>query len=374
MVVYVLLTALSLALAYEWKKAGGRGARRGSRGYAAARLCFLSIYLVLLVPAVLRQATGNDYMRYVEFYHLVVANAMVPTEEGFNMLTRLVYGLSGYENYLLMFAIFSAATIMLFLLAIRDQAQDFFFSFFLFMMFGYYFQSFNTVRYYFALALSFYALRFFMDRQYPVFVLLVLAASTFHKSALVVLALYPLAALVWSRWFILAAGAAGAVVLAGKDIMLKVLLVLYPSWEDTQDLLASGGVSWANIAKCCLVLALAALAWRRAEVDFSGRTMRFYLHATMISLWLYVFGSFIPEVSRICYYLMITQILWIPGLISAMKLPAVKRRCLVCAVGCAAVASFAAFLGRADDSRIRILPYQTFLFHDLPGTPSRSIE
>jgi len=374
MAVYVLLTALSLGLAYGWKRAGGQDARRGTRGHAAACLYFWSIFLVLLVPAALRQATGNDYMRYVEFYHLVVANAMVPTEEGFNILTRLVYALSGYENYLLMFAIFSAATILLFLLAIRDQAEDFFFSFFLFMMFGYYFQSYNTVRYYFALALAFYALRFFLDRQYPVFVLLVLLASTFHKSALVVLVLFPLALLRWNRCFVLVAGAVGVMSLAGKDILLKVLLMLYPSWEDTQDLMASGGISWANIAKCCLVLALAALAVRRTGVDLSGRKMRFYLHATFISLWLYVFGSFIPEVSRICYYMMITQILWIPELVSGMSLSKAKRKYLICAISFAALVSFAAFLGKADDSRIRILPYQTFLFHDLPGTPSRSIE
>ena len=45
---------------------------------------------------------GNDYAKYVEFMHLVNCDAYVPTEAGFNLLVKIIYGLSGFENYLLL--------------------------------------------------------------------------------------------------------------------------------------------------------------------------------------------------------------------------------------------------------------------------------
>ena len=45
-----------------------------------------------------RLNVGNDYAKYVEFMHLVNCDAYVPTEAGFNLLVKIIYGLSGFEN------------------------------------------------------------------------------------------------------------------------------------------------------------------------------------------------------------------------------------------------------------------------------------
>ena len=129
------------------------------------RSCLLLILVILAVPAILRQETGNDYLRYVEFFHLASIDAYVPTEKGFNLLVKAIYALCGYENYLLVFAVYAILTIGLMLLAIRQQAEDFAFSFFLFMMFGYYFQSFNTMRYYFALSIALVSMTCLLRRR-----------------------------------------------------------------------------------------------------------------------------------------------------------------------------------------------------------------
>ncbi|MBO5504682.1 MAG: EpsG family protein, partial [Lachnospiraceae bacterium] len=123
-----------------------------------------AIFMILAVPAVLRQNVGNDYMRYVAFFHLANIDAYVPTEPGFNLLVKLIYGLCGYENSLLVFAVFSVLTITFFLIAIRALSGRFFLSFFLFMAFGYYFQTYNTVRYYFAMSIVLCAMIFFLRK------------------------------------------------------------------------------------------------------------------------------------------------------------------------------------------------------------------
>ena len=375
MVLYLLISAAAVAAAAIVNKT--EGMRAGSRGSLLRRSCLFLIALILMVPAILRQETGNDYLRYVEFFHLASIDAYVPTEAGFNWLAKAVYGLCGYENYLLLFAIYAVMTILAMLAVIRQQAENFCFSFFLFMMFGYYFQSFNTMRYYFALSLSLLAMTCLLRRQYAGFVILVLLASLFHKTALITLLLYPVAARRWKKRELAAGAVPGLAVLLLHEKAMELLLSLYPSWEGTVDLAAGTSISWVNIAKCLAVLLLA--YYVRADEDpdtFRGRQLVMYRNSAYIGLLLYVFGWFIPEVSRICYYLTFTQIFYLPMLLSGLPETEQGRRqkkLLTILVIAAALVFFALFLRTAYRDTIKILPYKSFLFHELNRTPSASV-
>lgn len=375
MVLYLLISAAAVAAAAIVNKT--EGMRAGSRGSLLRRSCLFLIALILIVPAILRQETGNDYLRYVEFFHLASIDAYVPTEAGFNWLAKAVYSLCGYENYLLLFAIYAVMTILAMLAVIRQQAENFCFSFFLFMMFGYYFQSFNTMRYYFALSLSLLAMTCLLRRQYAGFVILVLLASLFHKTALITLLLYPVAACRWKKRELAAGVVPGLAVLLLHEKAMELLLSLYPSWEGTVDLAAGTSISWVNIAKCLAVLLLA--NYVRADEDpdtFCGRQLVMYRNSAYIGLLLYVFGWFIPEVSRICYYLTFTQIFYLPMLLSGLPETEQGRRqkkILTILVIAAALVFFALFLRTAYRDTIKILPYKSFLFHELNRTPSASV-
>ncbi|MGN1022959.1 MAG: EpsG family protein [Lachnospiraceae bacterium] len=380
MILYGAIAAVSVLLAYTIgdldRKSGPLGSV--SRAGYAQKALFLILFFVLFIPSALRQATGNDYMRYVEFFHLASVDAYVPTEPGFNAFVKLIYGLCGYENYLLVFALFALFTILLFLLAIRDEAgEDFGLAFFLFMMSGCYFQTYNTVRYYFALAAAVFSLRFFFRREYLWFVLTILAAASFHKSVLVVFLLYPMAAFAWKRWQLGLLAALGALVYATQSRWMALIVKLYPSYEDTAILAAGGSISWPNIARCLVLLLLSWYVFHLAGMSprkLVGKE-RFWYQANLLALYLYVFASFVPELSRIAYYLVTTQIFLVPALLRRIPKDREKtRKALTALVILAAVLIFVWFLHRASDSTIRILPYRSFLFHDLPETPSRSIE
>lgn len=375
MVLYLLISAAAVAAAAIVNKT--EGMRAGSRGSLLRRSCLFLIALILMIPAILRQETGNDYLRYVEFFHLASIDAYVPTEAGFNWLAKAVYSLCGYENYLLLFAIYAVMTILAMLAVIRQQAENFCFSFFLFMMFGYYFQSFNTMRYYFALSLSLLAMTCLMRRQYAGFVILVLLASLFHKTALITLLLYPVAVRRWKKRELAAGVVPGLAVLLFHEKAMELLLSLYPSWEGTVDLAAGTSISWVNIAKCLAVLFLAYYVKADEDPDtFRGRQLVMYRNSAYIGLLLYVFGWFIPEVSRICYYLTFTQIFYLPMLLSGLPETEKGRRqkkLLTILVIAAALVFFALFLRTAYRDTIKILPYKSFLFHELNRTPSASV-
>lgn len=101
-----------------------------SRQQILNRLCLVSVFLLLFGLAACRLNVGNDYAKYVEFMHLINCDAFVPTEAGFNWIVRIIYNLSGFENYLLVFAFFAFFTVLIFMAAIYRQADSFGFSFF----------------------------------------------------------------------------------------------------------------------------------------------------------------------------------------------------------------------------------------------------
>lgn len=324
-------------------------------------LSLVSVFLILFALSACRLNVGNDYAKYVEFMHLVNCDAFVPTEAGFNWIVRVLYGISGFENFLLVFAFFSFFTVLIFMAAIYRQADSFGFSFFLFMALGYYFQSFNTVRYYLALALALYAIPYVLKKQWGRFIVLMLLGATLHKSLLVVIPLYFLASIPWKKWQLAVAALFCSTFFFLQDFYLKVVIFLYPTYEDTEYL--EGGTSLINIVRCLAVLALALLCYRKS-VKESARN-RFYFYCNLGALVMYVCCSFLPIISRIGYYLTITHIFFLPSLVAGISNPKWKRIVKAGVIG-AGILYFGVFiLMKAGNDGLRILPYETFLFHDM---------
>ncbi len=375
MLVYLLLTASVLAVSLVIKSEYRSGVYEGSspgitRGQLKNAVGLFALFILLTGVSALRLNVGNDYGNYVEFMHRAYSGAVVPTEPGFNYLTILIYKLSGFENYVAVFAVFAAATVFLFLAAIYRQSEDFWMSFMMFMLLGYYFQSISTVRYYLALAAAMVSVRYVLKGDWPRFLFIVLMGAMFHKSMLVILVLYPLARMKWKRWMLGTLFVMCISCFFLSDFYLKIAVKLYPSYEGTEYL--SGGTSYVNILRCLAVLGLAVFVLRKDIISTTERN--FYFYCNVFALLLYTFGSFLPTVSRIAYYLTTTQIFYVPMLLK--KMDNSKGRYLserqIFRIGTilVCVIYFGMYMLHAGDDGVRILPYETFLFHELPATLS----
>lgn len=372
MIFYLIITIITIGFAFMvrntpivWQTRTGQLLHRQdivSRQQACNRLCLFSIFIILFGVSACRLNVGNDYAKYVEFMHLIACGAYdsVPTEIGFNALVAVLYYISGYENFLLVFAVFSFFTLLFFIKAIYEQSDDFTFSFFLFMTFGFYFHTFNTVRYYLALAIALYSIKYVLKKEWIKFILLVLLGSTFHKSLIVIIPLYFLANLNWKKWQLIVMTLFCSTFFFLQDFYLKVVVFLYPSYEDTEYL--EGGISWFNILRCIAVLILALIYYKQAVKD--SKRNQFYFYCNLGALVLYICCSFLPIITRIGYYLNITQILFIPAIIHKISDKKQKKFWTI-AVTAAAIGYFGLYLMRAGNDGIRVLPYQTFMFHDM---------
>jgi len=321
----------------------------------------LFIFSVLFIVSALRLNVGNDYGGYVRNMHMIVSDAFVVTEFGYNWLVRIIYGMSGFENFLLVFAVIAFMTIYFFLIVMYRESENFWFTFFLFIVFGFYYQSFSTVRYYLAVAIALYSISFVFKKKWLEFVLLILVAASFHKSALVVLPFYFLASLKWNKWALIGAGLFCTTFLFMQDYYLRIMLKLYPTYQDTDFL--EGGTSIINIIRCGGILLFSLIYYRQAIRD--NVRNQFYFYCNLGAFVLYTFGSFIPIISRIAYYLVVTHIFFLPAIVSRIENKK-QRYFFITAIILAGILYLAIYLYRGQYDGVRILPYRTFLFHEMP--------
>lgn len=327
------------------------------------RLYLAGIFTILFLCSALRFGIGNDYRQYTQTAHEAYVGGYVVTEPGFNWLVKLLYTLSGGEYYELVFAVFAFATLFIFLKAFYEQSVDFSFTYFLFMTLGLYFQTYNTVRYYLALAIALYAMRYVLNRDLIQFVFWILIAALFHKSVLLTIPVYWIASYTWKRWMVVAGLLLSAGCFWGKDIILKLALLLYPSYQNTVFLDVEIGL--ISILQSILrsVLVTVFFLWYRWRYlgKKEDRELLLYAQLNLLSVVVYVFFAYLPVVTRIAYYFSVTQLLMIPKMIHGITEEKVRKKVTLIVI-MASVIYFGVFLAGADKPGVGLLPYRSWLF------------
>ena len=360
MILYIVVTAVTVLLSYFVCQRQHLTTYGTTRRQALSWACLITVFNILFLLSALRGEVGNDYKTYAVTFHEVWVNGYVVTEPGFNLLVKIIYSIVGHENYIAVFAVFSFATVALFVKTFHEDSDSFFLSMFLFMTLGLYFRTFTTVRYYFVLGVALFSIRFVARKQYLRFFVAIVAASFFHKSVLVVIPLYLIAFYLKKKWQYILVCAGSLAVLLGKDIVMWVALKLYPSYKNTSYLNGEGGIlsNIPNIGRCILVLILCVCFYN--EVIKENDRNRICFNLNIMAVLLYVCGYYIPLLSRFSYYMMVPHILLVPSVIA--NIPDAKKKRWITAVTMGiGILYFLYFLKTASNEAIRVLPYKTWI-------------
>lgn len=358
MILYAFVAALTIAMACMVRRTNENTVT--TRGQLINKIFLAAIFGVLFLLCALRIDVGNDYNTYIQNAHEVYVGGINVTEPGYNLVVKALYGIWGEENYLLLFGFFGFFTVLIYLAAMYEESEHFAISFFLFMTLGIYFRSFTTVRYYFALAVTLYSLKYVIKKDYAKFIVLIVLAALFHKSVLVVIPMYIICNRKWPKWFyaIIGVGATGLYIF--KDLVMKIGLKIYPTYKNTMYLTENIGLkeNIPSIARCVAVLALCIFCYKEAIKDDKSNTLFFNMNNMAIAL--YVGGSFLPMVSRFGYYLITAQIFLLPGIY--MKLEGKKKKYVLYGILAFGGIYFLYFLKTAYNYGISVLPYKCCLF------------
>ena len=363
MILYILVTALTvLAACFVSGAVVGKPNRvmAGNRQEALNCLLLVGIFMALFALSALRIGIGNDYWTYrYNYLHIISGDTKVSYEIGFKVLVKILQGLFGYDNYRVVFAFMAFVTCAFFVKGLFDNSDWFAMSFFLFMANGFYFMSFTNVRYYFAIAVCLYAMKFLFRKDYVKFVLWILFAAFFHKSVLLTIPVFLIAYyLKWSRKTLWLIPASCVVLVLGRVGVRRLVFLFYPFYEGDL-ILDVESISYVNIAKCLAILVFALIYYKKAIQGNPKAETLFNLN--LFALIIYSFGYYIPETSRVCYYMVIGHVFLIPIILSSIE-NRKQRRFFTGAILVCYVAYFLAFLVKSRDSTIMLLPYLTWLF------------
>lgn len=371
--VYIILTIVTIGLALcinnkEYVPFYISGFRPAGQyqGYTRERarnnVAEFAIFALLTGVSACRIAVGNDYWVYRDNFKLIAQERHVSSETGFNLIVQFMQYLFGYDNYLPIFALFSFVTVLFFVKALHDQGTHYAFSLFLLMTGGYYFQSLNSVRYYLALAIALYSMKYVLRGEYGKFILWIVASAAFHKSILLVIPVYLVAKYLAAVRLKPGHYAIGALFLLslvfGQELYREIIFKFYPFYENSA--FDNGQISYVNIVKCLGTLGLCVVCYRTSLKE--DLVNRFYFFLNLAGLVAYCCGSFIPEVSRVGYYMIISQVFLLPKLLGEMKKGWFKNFCTVGVIG-AFLLYFGMLLKGMYAVDVRLLPYLNWIFN-----------
>lgn len=359
MIIYMGLTAVVLVTACFVDNRTETQPNTITRQRMCNRVAMGSIFMLLFCVLAFRTDVGNDYGEYLDIFNDLHLGKHVSTEAGFNAVVYLIqffFG-TGAVAARIIFAIFAGATVYFMLKAVYDQSDWFVFSMFLLLANGYYFSAMTSVRYYFVLSIALYAMKYVLKGQWLFFVFWIVFASFFHKSVLLVIPVYFIASINWKRWHLLLLTALCISFVFFQDFYRRIIFQFYPFYENS--VFDNGQTSVVNILKGLAILLFTLLYFRQGVEE--DRRIKFYFSLNLGGLVLYVFCSFIPEISRVAYYLSVSNVFLLPGVLRKIKDKRQERVCSVLIIG-GFFLYFIMFLYKAYNVEVGLLPYKTWLF------------
>ena len=161
--------------------------------YAINRRAFLlpSIFLILFAAARSDEVgadTKNYTLNFNEYFSIDYYSFDDGVEVGFKILEYTILYFT--KNYFWLFFIFSCIVILPYLYILKKYSLNYSISIFTFICFGYYTFFFNGLRQGVAMAIASLALIFLLNKKIVKYLIIIVIASLFHKSALILIPFY----------------------------------------------------------------------------------------------------------------------------------------------------------------------------------------
>lgn len=234
-------------------------------------------------------------------------------EIGYVILNKLI-SLVSLEHQIFMATV---AAIVMYLIGdtIYRYSKDIFLSFIIFISFGLYIMCFSGLRQALSFSITFYSYRFLITNQRASFFITVLLATTFHKTALIFMLVWPLRHVILNKMLgcILYLGYCIIVLPALKSIVPVLAIILFgASYADSID---EGGAITMFLVYSVVFLGSYLIKTRYSE---HLNILRWIILLATLSQSLGVISA--GEMTRIGYYFVMFFSLFIPEFINKMKM------------------------------------------------------
>lgn len=323
---------------------------------------FWFTFSILAFVSAIRDDVGCDYYSYVRHIDVIQRGLDNYMEPGFQFVVRKLAEYDYNPRYPII--LIGVLTCLFYVKSIWDQSTNRLLSVFLFLTWGLYFFTFNTIRNYFAIAIVFYGIKyllsdkkFFFINDKIVFISLVLFAALFHFSILFSLPIYLLAYFINLKKGHIPYIIIAIIIMLFMQIPLRsVAFYFYDSYEGGA--FDTNRVSYLNIIKAIFIIGV---CLKYKKIVYADRFLKFYFNLNVFAFMLYVGVYWLPEISRIGFCLNMTVMFLLPRLIHSIKERS-SRDELTTMVVISSLVLFVLLLNGFYSESNRTLPYKSWLF------------
>lgn len=280
-------------------------------------IIFLNVAFVeMLLFIGLRDITvGTDLKNYIPYFNLFKESDWnilftIKLEPGYIIFNKLI-GLIGGENlFLFITALVSLIGVYF---SIRKYSKDYFLSVFLYITMHFYIFIFSGLRQAIAFSIVWVSLKYIIERKCVKFVLLVLLASTFHKTALIFLPMYFIATKkITKRYMIVFLTTFILLFVFRVQIFSLITKFIYTNYSVSQD---DGGYKYLILLFAILIFSL--FIRNRKKEDFMENDI--FINMIMIAILIQSMSSVEGNIARLTMYYSYSMIFLIPNLIKCIE-------------------------------------------------------
>lgn len=288
-------------------------------------LIFLGISFIMLVAvASLRYEVGDDYYNYMMVFNIIKDKPLTEAftynyEPGFFLWCKLIQLFTPHFQWFYVFsAIATTACVFWF---IYKESKLPFLSVYLYMTMMFYYWSLSIMRQIFAAAICTLSIKFIREKKFTPFLLIVLIAASFHKSALIMLPIFFIAQIKFNWKSVSALGGITLICfIFASDIINYVSKLLNWGYSDLSKYV-QGTLIIYGIFPTFVFIAAWCFKKKLLEQDPTNNVyLNFMFYSCVISL--FIARVFIVE--RFAVYFFLSSIVLIPNMVMTLKAPQEK--------------------------------------------------
>ncbi|MCM1047897.1 MAG: EpsG family protein [Clostridiales bacterium] len=312
---------------------------------------------LFLVLALRSESVGSDLPTYIRRYaifgntewnNLAEVAEINDTEIGYAALNKILYMLS--DNPRLLICVVSFFLIYVFSREIKLNSDNPAFSYFLYITLGMYVRTFNTIRQQIAAAIALLAYHYIKEKKPIKFLVVILAASTIHKSVLIVIPMYFIARMKinYKVYICSFMGCILSIVIGDR---LLSLITYKERYTATVSSVSNGAIGSCIIFGAFIILMIIICK------KFKASESRFYMHFSIFCLLISSFTFVMPIIARVLFYFDAVTLLAVPNTVGQVKNIS-TRYFIICGVCAVTLFYYICIICRADVAAV--IPYSFY--------------
>lgn len=316
---YIGILVFIIVITLILKRIYGNEFIKNNKKYLIIITIILTLFLILRDTSV--GVDTDNYRKIFEYAHdktFIELLTYGRHEIGFKYYAKILSCIC--NNYYFFLAITSILSMIGFYFFSRDNSKNYFATIFIFITFNYYIYSFGLLRQALAISVLLYSIKFIKDRKFWKFLIFVIIASLFHKTALVFLPLYFLYNIKITKkrfiiWLLII-----IFMLISKSLILDFILNYI--YKPANLSISSGGGY-----KMLILLIGASITsyYYQDKLILDEKNNQLYINMIFIATLIQVLATYFGIVFRVTIYFSFSLIILVPLILNAINNVKIKR-------------------------------------------------